>query len=137
MKKHTLITLWGVLFILCAGLGFLPQPAGVLRGLLTGAALAFFVPPAMLLYRAGRERDRRTLKLARNLSLLSLGLSLVFLVLNLLSALWSEWLGAVLYNMLVIVSTPMVCSGYWVGSLFLWACLLMVSLSQLKKARAE
>ena len=34
---------------------------------------------------------------------------------------------------LVVVSTPMVASGYWVLSLFLWACLLMVSLKKCQK----
>jgi len=34
----------------------------------------------------------------------------------------------VLHIMLVIVSSPMVCSGNWALSLFLWACLLVASL---------
>ena len=62
---------------------------------------------------------------------------MVLLVANFLSALGSVTLGDVLYGMLVIVSSPMVCSGYWVLSLFLWACLLMSSLSQLKKLKQE
>ena len=54
-------------------------------------------------------------------------------MLNLVSALWSETLGSFLYYLLVILSTPMVCSGYWIMSLFLWACLLMASLMGLKQ----
>ena len=69
----------------------------------------------------------------RNLSALSLGLTLAVLILNFMSALGSETLGNVLYYVLVVVSAPMICSGYWVLSLFLWACVLMVSLSQLKR----
>ena len=133
MKKSTLYVLWGCLFIICAGLGFIPQPAGAARVVLTALSLAFFVPPAWLLHRAARDRDLPTLRLVRGLSALSLGLSLTLLVLNVLSALSSEWLGNILYYVLVIVSSPMVCSGYWALSLFLWACLLMVSLQQLKK----
>ena len=37
------------------------------------------------------------------------------------------------FAVLIVVSSPMVCSGYWALSLFLWACLLMVSHSLLKK----
>ena len=55
------------------------------------------------------------------------------LVVNVLSVLRSQLLGNILYYMLVILSSPMVCSGYWALSLFLWACLLVYSLQQLKK----
>ena len=137
MKKKTLYALWGGLFILCAGLGFIPEPQGVGKTLMTLLAVAFFVPGGLLLYKAGQESDRPTLLLVRNLSALSLGFTLVLLVANFLSALGSVTLGDVLYGMLVIVSSPMVCSGYWVLSLFLWACLLMSSLSQLKKLKRE
>lgn len=133
MNIKPLYALWGGLFILCAGLGFIPEPAGAARAALTLLSLAFFAPPAALLYRAGRENNRSTLKLVRNLSALSLGLTLAALVLNFLSALRSEVLGNVLYGVLVIVSSPMVCSGYWALSMFLWACLLMVSLKKLRQ----
>ena len=133
MNKNTLFALWGGLFLLCAGPGFLPEPDGAVGTVLTLAALACFVPPAALLYRAGKEADVLTLKLVRNLSALSLGLTLVLLIVNFLTALSSEALGTVVYYILVIVSSPMVCSGHWAMSLFLWACLLMVSLSRLKK----
>ena len=32
-----------------------------------------------------------------------------------------------MFGVLIVVSSSMVCSGYWALSLFLWACLLMVS----------
>ena len=92
-----------------------------------------FLPPALLIHQAGKQSDRHTLLLIRNLSALSLGLTLVLLVLNFLSALGSETLGAVLYGLLVVVSSPMICSGQWALSLFLWACLLMVSLRFLRR----
>lgn len=137
MKNKTLYALWGGLFILCAGLGFIPEPQGAGKTLMTLLAVLFFLPGGLLLYKAGRDGDRGALQLVRNLSALSLGLTLVLLVANFLSALGSSVLGDVLYGMLVIVSSPMVCSGYWVLSLFLWACLLMTSLSQLKKGKTE
>jgi len=128
MSSKVLYSLWGVLFIICAALGFIPEPAGTAKTLMTVLSVVFFLPPAALLYRA----DRNTVKLVRNLSLASLVLTLVVLVLNLLSALQAEFLGNVLHALLIIISTPMVCSGYWVLSLFLWACLLMVSLQLLR-----
>ena len=48
-------------------------------------------------------------------------------------AVGSEALGNVLHYILVVVSSPMIASGHWALSLFLWACLLMVSLKQLRK----
>ena len=87
MNKKILYALWGGLFILCAGLGFIPEPSGAAGWALTGISVAFFVPPAMLLYQAGRESDRRTQSLVCWLSALSLGLTLVLLVLNFLSVL--------------------------------------------------
>lgn len=133
MTKTTYYTLWAGLFILCAGLGFIPEPAGFLRFLLTALSLCFFIPPALLLHFAGEKGDKLTLKLVRNLSLASLGLTMVILIANFLSLMAPEAVGNLLYVLLVIVSAPMVCSGYWVLSLFCWACLLMVSLSKLKK----
>ena len=128
MNKKLLYALWGCLFILCAGLGFIPEPEGSAQVLLTTLSLLFFLPPAVLLHRG----DRNTVLLIRNLSALSLGLSLVLLILNLLTALSSEFLGRVLHYTLVIVSSPMICSGHWAMSLFFWACLLTGSLKLLK-----
>ena len=133
MKKSTLFGLWAGLFIICAGLGFIPTPAGGLRFLLTALSIGFFVPPAVLLYRAKQTGDGHTLQLLRNLSALSLLATMVLLVLNFLSAFWPKFWGDLLHGMLVVVSSPMVCSGYWVLSLFLWACLLTVSGQMLKK----
>ena len=124
MNKKVLFALWGVLFILCAVAGFVPTFEG---GLIL--ALLFFLPPAILLM----KKDRETSLLIRNLSALSLGVTLVTLILNFVLAVGSERMGNVLHYVLTIVSAPMICSGYWVLSLFLWACLLMVSLKNLKK----
>ena len=133
MSIKQLFTLWGVMFIVCAGLGFIPEPTGLLRGVLTVCALVFFLPGGLLLRLGYQRRDRHILALIRNLSAASLGLTLVLLVLNFLTALRSQALGDVLYYVLTIVSSPMVCSGYWALSLFLWACLLAVSLQCLSK----
>ena len=125
MTNKTLYILWGVLFALCAALGFLPETSWVT----TLLSVVFFWPPVMLLRRGGVD----TLKLIRNLSVLSLALTALLLVVNFLAAVRSEMLGMLVHCLLVVVSSPMVCSGHWAMSMFLWACLMMVSLSRLKK----
>ena len=129
MKPKILFALWAFLFILCAGLGFIPEPEGPLRILCTASSVLSFLPPALLLY----DGQKDTVRLIRNLSALSLGLTVVLLILNFLTAFGSEVLGQVLYYTLIIVSSPMICSGHWALSLFLWACLLMASLRQLRR----
>ena len=133
MKKQALFGLWAAAFIVCAGLGFIPDPQGGVRVLLTLLALACFIPPFCLLIRARKQGDRHTIALVRNLSIASLGATALLLMLNFLSVLGSETLGNFLYSVLLVVSSPMVCSGSWGLSLFLWACLLMVSLGHEKK----
>ena len=129
MNTKWLWTLWAVLFSLCAGLGFIPAPEGALNVLMTLLSLLFFLPPCLLL----RSADRAAAKLIRNLSAMSLALTLVLLILNFATAFSSEQLGLVLHYVLVIVSSPMICSGHWALSLFLWACLLMASLKRSKR----
>lgn len=133
MKQKALFVLWGGLFILCAGLGFIPQPEGFLRGLMTAAALGFFLVGWLILYRADKTGDRDSLLLVRNLSLLSLGLTLLLLVFSFLTLNVSQRMGDLVHVILVIVSSPMICSGYWALSMFLWACLLLTARSYLKK----
>ena len=129
MNKKLLFALWGILYILCAGLGFLPEPEGTARFLLTGLAVLFFLPPAILLT-TGNPQCR---KLIRNLSIASLSLTAVLIIANMLSIRGSTALGDGLYAMLIVISSPMVCGGNWLISLFLWACLLTVSIQHSKK----
>lgn len=129
MKRKILYPLWAVLFILCAGLGFIPEPEAITAKALSVLSVAFFVPPALLLYRS----EKQDALLIRNLSALSLTLTLVLLILNFLLAFSSETLGQILHYVLIIVSCPMICSGHWALSLFLWACLLMASLKQSRR----
>ena len=137
MKNRILYTLWGVLFILCAGLGFIPEPQGLGKALLILAAAAFFVPGIWLTVRGAKQMDRKLLCLVRNLSLASLIATLVVLVTNFLLVTAPEWMGDLFFGLLVVVSTPMVCSQFWVGSMFVWACLLFVCLFRLKELPGE
>ena len=118
MKIKLTYALWAVLFIICACLGFVDGATGFGKVLLVLSSLIFFLPGALLLYWGQRKQ-------VRIISLCSLGATLALLVANFFSVLASETVGDVLYSILVIVSSPMVCSQYWVLSMFLWACLLM------------
>ena len=128
MKRNGLFALWGGMYILCAGLGFIPEPTGILRWGLTILSLGFFLSPFLLL----RTGPREILKLVRNLSAISLLATMALIIANFMAFSAPEALGTALYVMLVILSSPMVCSGYWVLSLFLWACLLMAAIRKLK-----
>ncbi len=130
-RKKRCYLAWGLLYVLCVGLSFLQEPEGLVKALCIAAGLAFFVPPAMLAYRG----ERATFRLLRNLSALSLGLTLAVLVANFMAVQASETMGTVLYALLILVSAPMVGCQVWVLSLFLWACLLMLSLEKLRQEK--
>lgn len=133
MNKKILFALWGGMFALCAGLGFIPEPEGFGKAVLVLTALAFFLPAGLLTYQAAKASNRHTLTLLQNLSALSLGLTVILLICNFLSVYGPPWLGDFLHSMLVIVSAPMFCGQYWVLSLFCWACLMIVCRKELKK----
>ena len=63
----------------------------------------------------------------RDLSGASLGITLVLLVVNFLSVLGPSWLGAALNALLTILAAPMIASGYWALSIFLWAFLFIAA----------
>ena len=133
MKNKSLLAIWGIFYIICAGLGFIPEPEGTVRIFLTVISILFFVPPAILLFDAFSAGDEKTIRLIRLLSALSLALTLVLLTANFLAALGASWLGTLLHILLVIGSAPMLCSNYWALSLFLWAVLLVASCQKRKE----
>ena len=135
MNKKGLWILWGGLYILCAGLGFIPEPAGFLKGMMTALAVVFFIPGFLLLYQAKQQRDKQTAALVRNLAAASLGITMLLIVANFLSVGAAKAVGDGLYAVLVIVSSPMVSGGNWLLSLFLWACLLVAGGDILRKRK--
>ena len=137
MKDSKLYALWGVLYIFCGLLGFIREPNGFVTALLVLLAVGFFVPGAVLLYRGYREKNPVKIKAIRNISLVWLGMTLFLLVANFLTAGATALTGDLLYGFLVILSAPMFCGQAWVLSLFLWACLLMSSLTCLKRIKKE
>lgn len=132
MNPKYLFALWGGLFALCAALGFIPQPTAALKVLMTLLSLAFFIPGAMLLHQNRNRGNRFLAVLVRNLSAASLILTALLIIVNFLSAFASAFWGNVFYCILIIVSSPMVCSQYWALSLFLWACLMITAAKQAK-----
>lgn len=128
MKKTVLFALWGGLFVISAALGLADNTNAGLW-----VSILFFLPPSLLLYDARKAGDKSAVLLIRNLAALSLGLTLVLLILNVVFAVKSQAVGNFLHGILGVVSTPMLASGYWALSLFLWACLLMVGRKLAKK----
>ena len=133
MNRTSFYTVWAGLFILCAGLGFIPAPAGFLKFLLIGLTLGFFAVPGWFLTWLDKRGDKLHIRIVRNLSLASLGLTIGLILLNFVSFMASEAVGTMLHILLIIVSTPMICGQYWVMSLFLWACLMIWAQKLLKK----
>ena len=127
MKKLILYSLWALQFILCAVLGFIHDTDALGTVLQTVLSVLFFIPAFLLLIDGRKKGDSKELRRLRIISLCSLGATLVLLVVNVLSVGASETVGNVLFWILTVVSVPMICSRYWVLSLFLWACLLMGS----------
>ena len=134
MKNTKLIwCLWAVAYVICTVCAFFPVASGALTGLFLLLSLGFFVPPALLIFEGVQRKNRKILQIIRNLSLISLGLTLVLILLNFVAFQASQAWGMVLYWLLILVSTPMICSQVWVVGLFGWACLLMTCLKFLKK----
>lgn len=124
---------WIWLYLLCAGLSHITQPQPAQSVALTIVSLIFFIPAVILLADGLRNKKPKQLRLLRWISIVSLVLTLLFLVANVLSALASETVGNVLHEILIFVSVPMICSQHWVLSLFLWACLFFATLPTRKK----
>lgn len=135
MDRKFLPALWGGMFVVCAALGFVPEPTGGLSFLMALLSLLFFAPPVLLLRQAAMRGHVPTATLVRNLAALSLGLTLAALVANVLSLLGSEALGDVLHVVLVIVSAPMFCAQIWAVPLFCWAFLMIGAHKLVKKMK--
>ncbi len=135
MKKVILYCIWAALYILCFILGCIPNPDAGQAAAMTVVSVLFFIPGALLLYHAFRSRDKQLLVQLRWISGLSLGLTVVMLIVNFLSVTASQTAGTVLYYILGIVSVPMFCSQHYVLSLFLWACILFCTLPNKKSVR--
>lgn len=129
MKKKDLYIVWAGLFALCAGLGFIHQPSEPMKALMVMVSLAFFVTPVWLLHKGSRQDAL----IIRIISIASLALTTLALVANVLSVRASALVGDLVYAVMIVVSTPMVCSQFWAVSIFIWACLMLWSFRKTKK----
>ena len=128
MKKSYVYAVWAVLYCICAGLGFVRDAEGLGKSLLIGCSFIFFLPPLLLAWYASKKEDRKIMKELRIISLVALGLIVVLLVLNFLAVYLNSYSGLFLYVMLVLFTAPMVCGQYWAMPIFMWACLLMITM---------
>ena len=133
MSYSLLYALWGGMYLLCAGLGFIEETSDLGYALLVLVGMLFFVPPGCIVYKAVKENNKDVLTTVRNLCLLSLGLTLSGLMAAIVSALGSDIMGAVVQAIRVLGSAPMACCRWYIISLFGWSCLLMTTRKYLKK----
>ena len=130
MTYSILYAAWTALYILTAALGFAQDAQGVGRFVMSALSIAFFVPGFLVLFKARAGKKLFHIRLVRGLSIASLSLSTALVALNVMSVNWSEQVGRALYALLAIISAPLACAGNWGTSLFLWACLLMLSMKK-------
>ena len=132
-KTKKLWIIWAAAYVMCTVCAFFPVAQGALTGLFLLLSLGFFVPPGFLIYEAVQNKRPKILKMIRNLSIISLSLTLLTILLNFVAFEASKAWGLVLHWLLILVATPMICAQVWVVGLFGWAMLLFTSLTYLKK----
>lgn len=135
MKEKILYAVWGCFYILCVGLGFIPDPVGLGKVLLVLISVLFFVPGFLLLQDAVQTKAPKQLLRLRLVCAASLILTFAALVTSFLTAPAGEKVGSLVHELLALVSAPMLCSQYWALSLFLWACLFMATIVKRPKNR--
>lgn len=135
MKEKILYAVWACFYILCVGLGFIPDPEGLGKVLLVMISVLFFVPGFLLLQDAMETRSPKQLLRLRLVCAASLTLTFVLLVVSFLTARSGAAMGSLVHELLALVSAPMLCSQYWALSLFLWACLFMSTIVKRPKNR--
>lgn len=131
MKKHKvgiLYGIWAVMYVAAVLLSLLDNVQGGGLVLLNIYAFLFFIPGGILAYWAIREKCRIQLRVLRIISGVSLILTVVLLVVSFLCSQVSGWLALILNSLLILLSAPLMIAPFWAASLFLWACLLMVTL---------
>ena len=132
MKTKRLWLRWLYMFILCAALGFVPQPSQfIVKALLVIAAVCFFIPGVLLLSKG----HTKTTKQVMAVSAVALVLTTVLVIFNFASVLLPDAWGTAAHIVMGILTTPMLCGQYWILSLFGWAILLSAGMFLLPKYR--
>lgn len=133
-KKMILWSAWGILYVICVPFGYVNEPSHSQSVGMFLLGLIFFLPGALLLIDALRTDDKKTIRLLRLVSGLSLGLTLCFYVANILSALASDSLGDLLHGFLTLVSVPLFCCRMPALTFLLWAILLFSTIVKIPKS---
>ncbi|MBO5891816.1 MAG: hypothetical protein J6Q30_03785 [Oscillospiraceae bacterium] len=133
MKNKSLFVIWILYYFVCVAFACIPNPQGPMKGFSLLLGLLFFVPGGILLARFCKANNRKGLVFFRNLSLTSLGLTVLLILGNFMATALPETAGNVFHALLILVSVPMICChGIWILSLFGWAIYLSVARYYLK-----
>lgn len=123
---------WGFMYGICAVCSFITKKEGTsyTNFLLMLLAMAFFIPPTILLVYSAKKKRSKPIKMVRNLSIASLALTTVMFILTVATA-SAGVLGQICECILAFVSVPAITSSIPLIGIFGWACLLMASLNYL------
>ena len=135
MKQKLIYLLWLFLYIVCVGLGTIQQDLLVLQIFQCFFALLFYIPPVLLALEGMKKGQRKYLGQIRVISIASLVLTLVFMIANIASVYATEAVGNTLNQIYILVAAPMHCLPLGFISLFLWACLLILTFPRLWKGK--
>ena len=136
MKQKLIYLLWLFLYIVCVGLGTIYADILILQLFQGLFALLFFVPPVLLVLEGLREGQKKYLVQIRTISIISLALTLIFMIANIAAVYATESVGNTLNQIYILVAAPMHCLPYGFISIFLWACLLMFTFPRLWREKA-
>ena len=135
MKQKLIYLLWLFLYIVCVGMGTISEAFLVLNIFQGLFGVLFFVPPVLLVLEGLKKGQGKYLVQIRVISILSLLLTLVFMIANIASVYASEAVGNALNQLYILAAAPMHCLPYGFISIFLWACLLMLTFPRLWKEK--
>jgi len=127
-KKTVVYVVWAVWYLICLFLCLGRTPIGWEKAPFVLVGLLFYVPPFYLLWLSKKEETKKTVVTLRIISAASLALFVVLYALNIMSANWSVLAGRILYYLLIVFCAPILCGQFFVFGLYLWACILMVTL---------
>ena len=133
-KEWILYAAWLCLYILCVGLGTVENVEGAGKIFFVLTSLIFFIPGICLLMLGKKENNKKMILRVRIIAICSLVLTVILFCTNVLALSASGQTGAVLHDLLNLVSAPMFCSQYWIVSLFCWGCLLSASFTMRRSA---
>lgn len=122
MKKYW-IAAWAALYVFAVATSVF-WPASVVSTLV---GIAFFLPPAVLLWDGFRSKNKKQVKCIRILSAASLAVTTILVIVIFLTVSSEKNLDRLMDMLLILCAAPMMCFKAWLWSLFGWACLLSAS----------